>query len=66
MNSHPNRYHGALVALLWLLAVLLIVARAMGTFALKPVLNSSRAPYHQFVRRDGLLARMGFGARSVT
>ena len=41
MNTHPNRYHGALVVLHWLLAVLLIVALAMGTFALKPVPNSS-------------------------
>ena len=37
----PNRYHGALVALHWLLAILLIVALAMGTFALKTVPNSS-------------------------
>jgi cytochrome b561 len=41
MGTHPTRYHGALVVLHWLLAVLLIVALAMGTFALKPVPNSS-------------------------
>ncbi len=41
MNARPNRYHGALVALHWLLALLLIVALAMGTFALKSVPNSS-------------------------
>ncbi len=41
MNGPPNRYHGALVALHWLLALLLIVALAMGTFALKTVPNSS-------------------------
>lgn len=37
----PKRYHRALVALHWLLALLLIVALAMGTFALKTVPNSS-------------------------
>lgn len=41
MNAQPNRYHGALVSLHWLLALLLIVALAMGTFALKTVPNSS-------------------------
>ena len=37
----PARYHTALVALHWLLALLLIVALSMGTFALKTVPNSS-------------------------
>ena len=37
----PKRYHAALVALHWLLAVILIVALAMGTFAVKTVPNSS-------------------------
>ena len=37
----PARYHGALVALHWLLALLLIAALAIGTFALKTVPNSS-------------------------
>ncbi len=41
MNSLPTRYHPALVALHWLLALLLIVALGMGTFALKTVPNSS-------------------------
>lgn len=41
MMTSLNRYHRALVALHWLLAVLLIVALAMGTFALKAVPNSS-------------------------
>ena len=41
MNTLPNRFHGALVALHWLLALLLIVALLMGTFALKTVPNSS-------------------------
>ena len=41
MNPSPARYHGALVALHWLLALLLIVALAMGTLALKSVPNSS-------------------------
>ena len=37
----PARYHGALVALHWLLVLLLIAALAIGTFALKTVPNSS-------------------------
>ena len=37
----PARYHGALVALHWLLALLLIAALAIGTSALKTVPNSS-------------------------
>lgn len=37
----PRRYHRALVTLHWLLALMLIVALAMGTFALKTVPNSS-------------------------
>jgi cytochrome b561 len=41
MNTPPKRYHGFLVVLHWLLAVLLIVALAMGTFALKTVPNTS-------------------------
>jgi cytochrome b561 len=41
MNTTPARYHGAPVGLHWLLAVLLTVALAMGTFALKTVPNSS-------------------------
>ena len=41
MNTPPNRYHRSLVVLHWLLAVLLIVALAMGTFALKTVPNTS-------------------------
>lgn len=41
MQAPPARYHGALVTLHWLLAVLLTVALAMGTFALKTVPNSS-------------------------
>jgi cytochrome b561 len=41
MNTRPTCYHGALVALHWLLAVLLLVALAMGTFALKTVPNTS-------------------------
>jgi cytochrome b561 len=41
MNTSPTRYHPALVALHWLLALLLIVALGMGTFALAPVPNSS-------------------------
>ena len=42
MNTLPTRYHRALVVLHWLLAVMLIVALAMGTFALKSVPNSSQ------------------------
>ena len=41
MNKPPGRYHPALVALHWLLALLLIVALTMGTLALKTVPNSS-------------------------
>ena len=41
MNTQPTRYHGVLVFLHWLLALLLIVALVMGTFALKTVPNSS-------------------------
>lgn len=41
MNTFPARYHLALVTLHWLLALLLIVALGMGTFALKTVPNSS-------------------------
>ena len=41
MNTSPTRYHPALVALHWLLALLLIVALGMGTFALAPLPNSS-------------------------
>ena len=37
----PKRYHPALVTLHWLLALMLIVSLAMGTFALKTVPNSS-------------------------
>jgi len=37
----PKRYHKALVALHWLLALMLIVALAMGTFVVKTVPNSS-------------------------
>ena len=41
MSTSPVRYHRALVVLHWLLAVMLLVALAMGTFALKTVPNSS-------------------------
>ena len=41
MALPPARYHTALVTLHWLLALLLIVALLMGTFALKTVPNSS-------------------------
>ena len=41
MTLSPARYHTALVTLHWLLALLLIVALLMGTFALKTVPNSS-------------------------
>ena len=41
MTTTPTRYHPALVALHWLLALLLIVALVMGTFALAPLPNSS-------------------------
>ncbi len=37
----PARYHGALVALHWLLTLLLVAALAIGTFALKTVPNGS-------------------------
>ncbi len=37
----PKRYHRALIALHWLLALMLIVALAMGTFVDKAVPNSS-------------------------
>jgi cytochrome b561 len=37
----PARYHTALVTLHWLLAVMLIAALGIGTFALKTVPNSS-------------------------
>jgi cytochrome b561 len=43
----PRQAHGALAEIL-LLAIALHIAAAL---------------YHQFVRRDGLFARMGFGAR---
>ena len=45
----PRAVHG-IVAKLLMLAITLHVAAAL---------------YHQFVRRDGLLARMGWGARSA-
>ena len=41
MTLPPARYHTALVTLHWLLALLLIVALVIGTFALKTVPNSS-------------------------
>ena len=41
MNPLPTRYHPALVALHWLLAVLLIATLALGSFALKTVPNSA-------------------------
>ena len=41
MNTHPTRYHPALVALHWLLALMLSGALIMGTFALEPIPNSS-------------------------
>lgn len=37
----PKRYHPALVTLHWLLALMLTVALAMGTFVLDPLPNSS-------------------------
>lgn len=37
----PTRYHRALVTLHWLMAVLLLVALSMGTFALKTLPNAS-------------------------
>lgn len=40
-NTHTNRYHSALILLHWLLALLLMVALVMGTFALKTTPNSS-------------------------
>lgn len=41
MNTPPTRYHRALVALHWLLALMLSGALVMGTFALAPTPNSS-------------------------
>ncbi len=41
MNSTPHRYHPALVALHWVLALLLTVALGMGTFVLKTIPNDS-------------------------
>ncbi|MFG6449595.1 cytochrome b [Roseateles sp. BYS180W] len=41
MKTLPNRYHGALVLLHWLLALLICVALLMGTFALKTTPNSA-------------------------
>ena len=41
MNTPPRQYHRALVVLHWLLAVMLLVALGVGTFALTKVPNSS-------------------------
>lgn len=41
MNHQPTRYHPALVALHWLLALMLVVALGMGTFFLKELPNAS-------------------------
>lgn len=41
MNNPPTRYHPALVALHWLLALALVFALAMGTFSLKELSNAS-------------------------
>jgi len=74
----PKRYHKALVALHWLLALMLIVALPVNFDALPPRavhglvakllmlaigLHIAAALYHHFIRRDGLLSRMGFGPR---
>ncbi len=52
----PSRYHPALVALHWLLAVLLIVALAMGTFWLTAIPNSS--PEKLFALRGHMIVGM--------
>lgn len=41
MNKQPTRYHPALVALHWLLALVLVFALGMGTFSLKELSNAS-------------------------
>ena len=41
MNKQPTRYHLALVALHWLLALILVFALGMGTFSLKELSNAS-------------------------
>lgn len=41
MNPLPTRHHPALVVLHWLLAALLLLALAMGTFVLKEMPNAS-------------------------
>lgn len=41
LNTPTRRYHPALVALHWLLALLLALALAMGTFVLKEIPNDS-------------------------
>ena len=40
-NLAPKRYHTALVAIHWLMAVLLLTALSMGTFVLQHIPNSS-------------------------
>ena len=41
MKQKPSRYHPALVSLHWLLALLIMLALAMGTFVLKDIPNAS-------------------------
>lgn len=41
MNTLPTRYHPALVSLHWLLALLVMLALALGTFVLKELPNTS-------------------------
>lgn len=41
MNPTPSRYHPALVGLHWLMALLILLALGMGTFALKEMPNTS-------------------------
>lgn len=41
MKQNPSRYHPALVGLHWLLAGLIMLALAMGTFVLKEIPNTS-------------------------
>jgi cytochrome b561 len=50
----PQRYHKALVVLHWVLAVLLLVALAMGTFQLKTIPNTS--PEKIFALRAHMIA----------
>lgn len=59
MSLQPRRYHPALVALHWLLALVIIVALVMGTFVLEDLPNS--APDKIGALRGHMIIGIGIG-----